>query len=1569
MAGERLGTVYVEVKLDSTKMERQQVKLLSDIKKIGVEGEAGLTKSFSNLGVKTDQIYQLMANKAVKSYERITASANVSAAEQFRAQAAMIAKVNALNMQMTKNPLYETLGIRSVAAINAQKTAIIKSFDTITQRVKRGSNDWIRIEKAKNVKLNELNQEMAGQHKASYAGMARAMLRLYAAYYVLQAVIRATIGVLSSGIKAIDELKISTIAVAAQITTMQGPKNVVENYKKAIEYAHGLNIELMKIDAISFANYQQIQLMNRAMNLQGVLLDTNNRKQVESFTALTNAVAMFTQGQDKQKQASQEIRALMSGEIRAGNMLARVMDEQIKRQGEYKGGLKEVLKLGKQHGDTLERMQPYLIGIVAAAGDIQMTWESVASSFETAWGIVERALFKDIYKKVTADGRAFTTWMMENADQIADKIKEVYETIKRAVQAVIAMLVMVQLAAWKASYSSGAAAAWWAAKWEAAAVRSVLAINKVWLALTGLGTFIVGWEIGKYLSDKFDFVRKAGVAMVAGIMAAWDFMILEMKISFEYVKLGWATIKSPFNIEELRRDSEIAINILKFQYEVEKQLREDRIFELFGSSGKPPAPPEIPPIKVPDIKGSGETIAEIKAALTKKIDLIKEEYDTKISEANRWLKQQQHNGINELFLTKEMYKKKTDLLFESYTKQESLINKSGIEEEDKTKRLAKLHLKYTKDKNNNDDWYQDSLLSYSDKHLSTMANLYKTIDQYSDNSINAQIEQLKRKYREDGRYTDDTLALAKALKVEENKLYEDADKYWADYYSKIDGYADLSYQKKLDWIEKIRQKEIAAANAGIKTEIQKTTQIGAANTKANEAIITAIGEKFDQDNKYTNQVITNAGSMLDAAMTMYDKDSSEYKRLSEWKKAVQIAELAMTAAKNIQLIAGYLAVSTAASGTAVANAGAAVTGAAIGVGPTGFATAAAMIALMASVFAMYGIANGGGGVSVSAPILPPSTVLGANAETGNESIQNSFDLLQDTYDMEYRELSGIHSEMKNLNTNISGLVASIFRTGGIDSSYISTGTTLGGMQNLFDDYTDIKYLGFGDIVNTLTLGISGWIDNAISNFVGSIFGGGTSTSITGSGISTGAASIRSLAGGGGIGSQQYTDVHVHEEGGWFSSDSDSYYTAYQALNSNVSNLLDKVFQNMSNTLIELTLGLGTDMDKTLNYVFSGAKISLQGMDSETINKTLTEYFAALGDNAVEALFGNLLGTYQQVGEGLMETATRILIDKAVVLDTLSMTGQAFSGTIPQIIAFSEAIINMAGDLETLRENAETYYDKFFTDEEKQLRLQNQLTGALSDINMNLPIVRDGYRDLVEGLNLTTTAGQEAYVSLLAWADSADEYYSTLEDAEEAAASATANLISELESLSKTIDEWLASLRISDLSPVLSEASYQAEYTKMITAAKATGATPEDVTDFLNYATQFLTYEKSYGTASSYQAIYDAVVADVMALQAQTMTTLASYDTGTNYVPKTGPYTLHEGEIVIPRNVSDVARSSSNTDALGKAIAKYILQSDGGSNGETTINIPVNIDGREIGNVVAKQAKTNPDLQESIRRLN
>ena len=106
-----IATLYTELDLDLTKFQAKQKKLLADIEKVATDSDTALQRGFMNLGVTSNRVYDLMVEKARVSYERIAQSANQSAAEQFRAQSAMVAKINSLNQQINANPLYETLGI------------------------------------------------------------------------------------------------------------------------------------------------------------------------------------------------------------------------------------------------------------------------------------------------------------------------------------------------------------------------------------------------------------------------------------------------------------------------------------------------------------------------------------------------------------------------------------------------------------------------------------------------------------------------------------------------------------------------------------------------------------------------------------------------------------------------------------------------------------------------------------------------------------------------------------------------------------------------------------------------------------------------------------------------------------------------------------------------------------------------------------------------------------------------------------------------------------------------------------------------------------------------------------------------------------------------------------------------------------------------------------------------------------------------------------------------------------------------------------------------------------------
>ena len=482
--------------------------------------------------------------------------------------------------------------------------------------------------------------------------------------------------------------------------------------------------------------------------------------------------------------------------------------------------------------------------------------------------------------------------------------------------------------------------------------------------------------------------------------------------------------------------------------------------------------------------------------------------------------------------------------------------------------------------------------------------------------------------------------------------------------------------------------------------------------------------------------------------------------------------------------------------------------------------------------------------------------------------------------------------------------------------------------------------------------------------------------------------------------------------------------------------------------------------------------------------------SGIGDTAVEALFGTLLRGYQEVGEGLMETAVRLVRDKAVITNVLEKTNQEFIGSIENIIAFSEELIKLAGGLDVLQDSFETYYSSFISESERMSNTYKDLSSVLGDLNMALPETREGYRALVESLDLSykevisvipsasgaesaisntasqlkslgmvltaaiaagdvaklqqyqaamnalmnnmnnaanqtaatvgttttviTKGQQEQYAALLLYSEYADAYYSYLEEIEAKRASMEIELLEaqgkseealalqrqmeldamdeslralqeeiwateelskameEVANRSETVSDWLNSLITSSVIPVTSAEAYQEQYDKLY----AESGTAEGLSDFLNYATQYLNFMKSY--SGDYVDIYKKVIADVSVLDPEYVSPqqafvndflanpanyggvdreniLGSYASGTDYVPKTGPYILHEGEKVI--------RSSDNSSADNKKIIQILS-----SLVSSAQPIVIPLDGKVIAKTVGKYIPITPELTDAIRRV-
>jgi len=498
---------------------------------------------------------------------------------------------------------------------------------------------------------------------------------------------------------------------------------------------------------------------------------------------------------------------------------------------------------------------------------------------------------------------------------------------------------------------------------------------------------------------------------------------------------------------------------------------------------------------------------------------------------------------------------------------------------------------------------------------------------------------------------DETEAILKA-KIE---LYEDLAAYEAEY-----------RQATLDLIEL----ETKALGEAADSE-------AAASIKAKQRIADFDKAMHDQKMSQVDESLGQMGSAFQTIGNMYDESSGAYSKMQQAAQAMIVVQQTL----------------------AVVNAVAAIANQATSGDPyTAFERIAMMTSAMAGLLSAVGMSIGGGSSGSGGLLKSSSTVLGGTG--GSESISSSHELLQDTYSMQLRELSGLNESMNDLNNNISGLAASIL----IDTDFggysgplglsLAKGLSLGGFS--------VGQLGSGeDILNK-------------------------SYSI----VLTGIASIGILT---------------------------------EDLSQAINDMLLSVYDNLAANLLELTTLFGTSMSQTLMYSFDSIDLDLAGMTGDEVSTILNEYFSKISDEAVNELFGSIISGYQQVGEGLYETAIRLVTDKAIIVDMLDKTGQAFTGTIPEIIEFSETIIAMAGDLDTLQDGFETFYSEFIPESEQFVNLQNDLTGALSDLNAILPDTRDGYTDLVQGLDLSTESGQRAYVTLLALSEQADSYYSSLEE--------------------------------------------------------------------------------------------------------------------------------------------------------------------------------------------------------------
>lgn len=234
------------------------------------------------------------------------------------------------------------------------------------------------------------------------------------------------------------------------------------------------------------------------------------------------------------------------------------------------------------------------------------------------------------------------------------------------------------------------------------------------------------------------------------------------------------------------------------------------------------------------------------------------------------------------------------------------------------------------------------------------------------------------------------------------------------------------------------------------------------------------------------------------------------------------------------------------------------------------------------------------------------------------------------------------------------------------------------------------------------------------------------------------------------------------KGGTFRSDKTNRGTIDPALDSS----LDQQFAALRTVSLELGKVLGVSGD-ALNGFSQSIKLSFKDLTQEQIQQKLTETFNDLGENLARAVLGSA-GT-ALINEG--ETASEALVRLAAGLQSVNAIFSGLGETLfESSIAGADAasqLISAFGGVDQFNAAASTYFQNFYTEQERVDAATRRLTGAFSDLGLTLPSTREEFRKLVDSQDLTTEAGRNTYAALLQLSGAFAELVPASEDAADA----------------------------------------------------------------------------------------------------------------------------------------------------------------------------------------------------------
>jgi phage-related minor tail protein len=246
----------------------------------------------------------------------------------------------------------------------------------------------------------------------------------------------------------------------------------------------------------------------------------------------------------------------------------------------------------------------------------------------------------------------------------------------------------------------------------------------------------------------------------------------------------------------------------------------------------------------------------------------------------------------------------------------------------------------------------------------------------------------------------------------------------------------------------------------------------------------------------------------------------------------------------------------------------------------------------------------------------------------------------------------------------------------------------------------------------------------------------------------------------GVTGQNYTDWT--KKGGWFRSDQHGQDTT--ALTDVQQKQLVQGFTSLETAASGFAASLGLTADSIKGYSKS-FDITLTG-DATKDQQAITDFFTGVGNEIASKLVPNL-ADFSKTGETAAATLQRLAGDFASTNQIAQLLGKSAVDVFGSLgmgsAAARERLIDLAGGVSTLSQQAQSYAQNYLTNAQKLVPVTKAVDAAMASLGLSsvktIGQFKAAVDDLVSSGAVMTEAGAKEFAALMALNDSFQQAYS------------------------------------------------------------------------------------------------------------------------------------------------------------------------------------------------------------------